>query len=460
MALINNNYIIILKRLQTNFNSSKMEIMSQSKIKVTYLNNGIKVCVRHVDFAKSIFINIDVFGAGSYYAPAAISETAHLLEHLIFEGSKKYPLSNDAHQAIEANGSYFNATTYRDLISYYLHSPIDGFQSSFSAFVDAIFNPIFSNKSIVSEKEIVKEELMGYIDNDDRNVSNKISKSLKRQNYPSTRQSIKQVDIISRQDIIDHYQRSHLGNNITVYLTGNLELSLLNWIISQLNSIKINKGKSPDKEILPNYQPGQPILINKASKSNIYFLFGRYNLDQIYDGDIINLSILLNYLFNYPKSVLTNEARRRGLSYYLDYSFIDTETERRFEIFGEVSEVNSLSLWKLMINNLTMSIDNISQEDFLEVKQYTKGVLDLSMEDVSAIHDRSISLFPIYHDAPSYEQSQKSLDHISLMEFKRVAKNYFSGGIAQSGIVGPKKMIDNNEVKECLENVKVSLMNI
>lgn len=439
---------------------SKILCMNLNNNLNIFLKNGVKLCYTKVKFAKSIYVNVEIFGAGSFYAPDDLPETAHLVEHLIFEGSKNYPTNLIAHQALEANGSFYNATTYRDVISYYLHSPNQGFKSSFAAFIDAICHPNFSDASISSEKEIVREELVGELDNDDRIIYPKIMKSLKREKIHEVKDNIKELNAITRETLINHFQKTHLKNNTTVYLTGNFDPKQLQWVIAQLEKIDLADGERAPIEVLPNHQPEQPVTMHKASKSNIYFSFGRYNLKKRYDTEPIFLDIFEKYLFNYPQSIIMSEARLKGLAYYLDYAYSDYETERRFVIYGEVSINNAIKLWELIIDKLTTAIDSMTEQDLEDVKKYIMGIYEIASEDAAEIHGRSLYLYPIYNKYTSLEDSQKKLKSINLDQYKIGIRKYFQDGVSQVAIVKPKNIVNNQDVMQCLSRAQLALNDI
>ncbi|TKQ00324.1 insulinase family protein, partial [Enterococcus faecalis] len=70
----------------------------------------------------------------------------HILEHIVLEGSKKYPLQNMFYRLSDKNfETMMNAGTYTDFTCYYFATNLDnGFMNLADVYLDSVFNPLIT----------------------------------------------------------------------------------------------------------------------------------------------------------------------------------------------------------------------------------------------------------------------------------------------------------------------------
>lgn len=74
------------------------------------LDNGMRIMLIHDPKGDHSAASIDV-KVGGALDPKRYSGTAHFLEHMLFQGTKKYPKENEYAQFIANNGGTNNAYT-------------------------------------------------------------------------------------------------------------------------------------------------------------------------------------------------------------------------------------------------------------------------------------------------------------------------------------------------------------
>jgi hypothetical protein len=82
---------------------------------------------------------------------------AHLLEHLIFKGSKNFP---DPAREFKARGFQINGSTWLDRTNYYLTFPAsdDNLKWALGWSADAMVNSFIARKDLDSEMSVVRNE--------------------------------------------------------------------------------------------------------------------------------------------------------------------------------------------------------------------------------------------------------------------------------------------------------------
>jgi predicted Zn-dependent peptidase len=100
-----------------------------------------------------------LIGTGSRDEPHQISGISHLLEHMMFRGSAKYPSFSELSVAFESLGGEWNAATGHEYTEFFYNGPIGHSEESMSLFADFILKPALND--LDTERRIVQRELEG-----------------------------------------------------------------------------------------------------------------------------------------------------------------------------------------------------------------------------------------------------------------------------------------------------------
>ena len=125
----------------------------------TTLNNGLRIVTAEMPDSYSLTASISV-GTGSryerYHKNGGVS---HLLEHLLFKGTKRYPSSELISQTIAGVGGTTNAFTTADATSYYIKVPARHRQLPLKILADMVSHSLLVPKDINRERSVVVEEM-------------------------------------------------------------------------------------------------------------------------------------------------------------------------------------------------------------------------------------------------------------------------------------------------------------
>ncbi|KAL5238798.1 hypothetical protein ACI65C_006208 [Semiaphis heraclei] len=89
---------------------------------------------------------------GSLSEPKDLPGLAHLCEHMLFLGTKKYPVENEFTQFLTQNGGSYNAYTENDHTNYYFSTKTESLKSSLDRFAQFFLEPLFTTSA--TEREI------------------------------------------------------------------------------------------------------------------------------------------------------------------------------------------------------------------------------------------------------------------------------------------------------------------
>ena len=137
------------------------ELPDSLKIENYKLSNGMRVliCPRPELHRICMLVNV-ASGCRNERLPG----TAHMLEHLIFRGSKQYPSLKELSEAFENVGADFNAYTAREVTSFDVSMPAQSLLPVVLLLGDVLSTPRL--QGIAAERDIIREEIIGDYDGD------------------------------------------------------------------------------------------------------------------------------------------------------------------------------------------------------------------------------------------------------------------------------------------------------
>ncbi|VVC34289.1 Hypothetical protein CINCED_3A004705 [Cinara cedri] len=95
---------------------------------------------------------------GSLSEPNDLPGLAHFCEHMLFLGTKKYPVENEFTQFLTQNGGSFNAYTANDHTNYYFSTKTESLKSSLDRFAQFFLEPLFTKNATEREINSVNSE--------------------------------------------------------------------------------------------------------------------------------------------------------------------------------------------------------------------------------------------------------------------------------------------------------------
>lgn len=120
------------------------------------LKNGLKLIVK-VDHRSPVAIFQVWYRVGGSYESSGITGISHLTEHMMFDGTAKYP-AGELTRILTINGASFNAFTDRDYTAYYEEISTDKLPLAFELEADRMQNLSLTQTQFDKEIKVVKEE--------------------------------------------------------------------------------------------------------------------------------------------------------------------------------------------------------------------------------------------------------------------------------------------------------------
>lgn len=127
------------------------------------LKNGLNLYVK-VDKRAPVVISQIWYKVGSSYESNGLTGISHVLEHMMFQGTNRYP-NGEFSEIIAANGGEENAATSYDFTDYYQNIAANKLPISFKLEADRMQNLSINERNFSKEIKVVREERRLRLDN-------------------------------------------------------------------------------------------------------------------------------------------------------------------------------------------------------------------------------------------------------------------------------------------------------
>lgn len=125
------------------------------------LDNGLQLTLRHAPHLKRSAAALRVH-AGSHDAPTAWPGLAHLLEHLLFLGTARFPLEDGLMRHVQRQGGQVNASTRERTTDFFFEVPPSALAGSLERLCQMLVEPDLSLARQRREREVIHAEFIAW----------------------------------------------------------------------------------------------------------------------------------------------------------------------------------------------------------------------------------------------------------------------------------------------------------
>lgn len=197
---------------------------AQAAVTDVTLDNGMRVIVQE-DHRAPVMVSQVWYRAGSMDEFNGTTGVAHVLEHMMFRGTKTVP-PGEFSKRIAAAGGRENAFTGRDHTAYFQQMQKDRLELSMQLESDRMANLVISDDLFAKEMQVVMEERRLRTDDQPQSMVYERLMSVAYQEHPYRRPVIGWMDDLQHmtaQDARDWYARWYAPNNATLVVAGDVK---------------------------------------------------------------------------------------------------------------------------------------------------------------------------------------------------------------------------------------------
>ncbi len=362
-------------------------------VEILQLKGGSKFLLVNAPGASGFLMSTFVRG-GTKYTPKDKFEIAHLLEHLAFNGTSQLPSKMEFAYEVEKDGAYTNATTSDNTINYIYESSIKEYKRIVDIACGQLSSPVFNQKDLESEKEVIKSELSRKLTTDrSRCGYNGVYLKLAKHSLPISKR-IETLQNINLQDIKNYHKKYHVLKNLTIIVAGDFTTNSKKDLIDKLNNNLASMPvglETPYKNTI-NLSAVKTISVQKPKfdgQTNMSFDL----LQPKYDMSVDAAMRVLRIMYGVGEfSRLHDKARSAGLSYGVSVGYSLTKEISTFGFSDQTEDAKAFALYELCLRELNAILNgNFTQKEFDRAVGFIRGRFERS-------YDRAEELGYYYED--------------------------------------------------------------
>lgn len=420
--------IILVVILLTHYSGAKaIDYPIQSKT----LANGLKiiVCEKNTNAMAEIQV---WYRVGSKDEWDGIRGMAHLFEHMMFRGSKKFNNENKPFKIIDKFGGNINAYTTFDRTVYHEQVPAIHIETIIEMEADRMANLILDQRILDTEREVVGEELrLGQNDWYSR-LTQERYKNLYPLKHPY------QVDVIgflpeitsfTTKQCQDFYDKYYSPNNAFVVITGNVKSEeIFNYCEKYFGVIK--------KQLPVNVKKTEPDLFShkiETEEMTVDFPVQIYSYiipsPALGHKDYYAFNLLSELLFSNSNSLLNKRIVNSNMAYQIEGDQAEDRMYSNYTIFDVIMQaaVGNTKVKKNISKEINELINEGIEES--ELKNYISNLeTQLTFANYSNNDLNGILGFAeyYYNDYKKYNATLDAYKKIKPDELKVIAQTYFN----------------------------------
>lgn len=194
------------------------------KVHEHVFGNGLKILVKE-DHRSPVVVSQVWYKVGSSYEPGGITGISHMLEHMMFKGTKQYP-AGEFSRIIAENGGQENAFTGSDYTAYFQTMEKSRLEISFKLEADRMRNLDLKAEELNKELQVVTEERRMRTDDKPRAKTQEQFNAVAFLNSPYKNPVIGWPSDIANykvEDLQAWYQQWYAPNNATLVVVGDVD---------------------------------------------------------------------------------------------------------------------------------------------------------------------------------------------------------------------------------------------
>jgi predicted Zn-dependent peptidase len=288
-------------------------------VRKTVLPSGLTVLVEEVPQVHSLSLGVWVM-TGSRDEPAELSGISHLIEHMVFKGTRKRT-ALQLTKKMEAIGGYIDAFTSREQTCYYARVFDEHLDVAMEILGDLLSSPLFDREMLDRERGVVIEEIETYENNPEELTHDLISAEVW-PNHPLGRPilgSRETIRSIGCRTLRRYHQQNYTARNVVVAASGHVSFERIVELANR--HLRFPPGESANGHFPLTRFRSRVVKVEREVTQVSLCLAGRG--PSYHDEDRHALAILNMVLGAGMSSRLVQRIREdEGLAYTV-YSFLD-----------------------------------------------------------------------------------------------------------------------------------------
>lgn len=403
---------------------------------INTLSNGITVVMEDMPYLKSASFGVWV-RVGSANEDESNNGIAHMIEHMMFKGTKSRSAKQIADEMASIGGN-INAFTSKECTSYYATTLSEHLPLAIRIIGDMLNNSLIDEMALKKEKRVIIEEIDMYEDSPEDLVHEILQQKIWK-GHPlgykiSGRKKI--VRNVTREHIIEFMDTYYTGENIVISIAGHFnQKEIMALVDEEFGEIKPRASKTDMITDMPSYNK---IIVKKNKDIEQLHVNIAFNGISYLSEERFTLSILNSLLGGSINSRLFQKIREEaGLTYSIysyGSSYKDTGLLHVYAAMNPSQKDKVISKIHIIIEGLRKK--GVTTKELAMTKEQIKTELILGNEGArSRMNSNGKSMLFRGRLVPLVELLD-GIDCISLDDVDNFAKKYLDISNSSLSLVG------------------------
>lgn len=345
------------------------------------LDNGIQIVMEKIPSVKSVSVGIWI-KAGSVDENEDNSGISHLIEHMLFKGTKKRNAKQIA-EDVDRIGGHINAFTGKEATCYYIKTLESNLDKGCDILTDMFMESTFDQEELEKEKDVIYEEIKMIEDSPEDDANDILHEIVFRGTSLESPiiGTYSSLEMINRDAILKYIQDEYTADSIVISVAGSFEEDYVcNLFNERLGDIKKSKSMKNQSNILyvPDYK------VKKKDVEQSHICLGTKGVRQ--EDHLFYPMIILNSIMGGSMSsrLFQNIREQKGLAYTVYSGLHSYLKDGIFNIYAGVShEKIDKALEAIGIELLSIAKNGVSKDELYIAKEQVKSGYVFSQENVN-----------------------------------------------------------------------------
>lgn len=352
---------------------------------------------------------------------------SHFVEHMIFEGTKRWQDSQQIANVIERLGGDFNAATTSENVSYYITVPAQHCDTALHVLAEIYKHSLFSSDKVEKERGVILDEVK-LIHDTPREYQWILFEKTLFECHPLKNPVYGEIPILkklTRDDLFHYYEKYYVPRNTVITVVGDVP--------SPRVAVEHLFGGLPGGSLFPQRvcvePPQKHVVVRERKRSSSSYLVMGWKTVPASSHEMYALEVIHGILGRGQSGKLFDAVRgKEGLCYSIGSYHNYCVDVGYFAIYCATDKQRILKVVQL-IRKEVASLQHLSPQELADAKSYLVGDSILACESTQYLADK-LTYWEQLTQAEDFEGYISKIKRVSLAEVHRVAKKYLTAKYA------------------------------
>lgn len=390
------------------------------------LSCGLKVILDPHHHSPVVSSQIWIEAGSRFEGPYAGAGISHLLEHMVFKGTKSHDCAGLA-QEVQDQGGHWNAYTSFDRTVYYIDGPSDSTSFFAKTLCELVFEPSLPEEDFETEKDVIRREIDMGLDDPDSVSSQLLFSSVFQYDHRChpVIGYLSRFNSITHGDLLKYHQERYLPRNTFLIISGDIDKEKL------LEELEEFTKEYPD--VFPEIpaSPNEPIPVGQRIERQ-EFSTHLSHLNLSWPGahcthpDAPALELLAQSLGGGQSCPLFQNFREKnGLTHHIStWAWTPKDSGGLFSISAEVDFEKRDEVEKRLQEEILSLVEQLTTKDLEKARRQIAAAQFRGQNSASG---RASDLASNYHEARNLDFTRDyltALSQVTLDDLKDTAIRY------------------------------------